>query len=186
MKEQDIAVVDESLRELFGVTGPEYKKACHDEWEVRDRKQRAEEAIQERFRPHWKKIMSIVRRELNKRGIHFTTNHCGYQRVAHVDTSAKEPSAVGIGHIEYNTMPYIHIKMWLGNGIKLEWDGGVDSASRFSRYFDVLLATLDGFIQGVRTAGGKDCPTCHMPKLGNQYKSGMCQRCKECNGSLWL
>jgi hypothetical protein len=181
MNNTDQETISAALQELHGVTGPECKEAHRDEWQVRDRVRVAEEEMQARFRPHWLKIMNIIRRECRKRGVRFLANHCGYQHADHVRID-KEPSAVGINHVEYTVSPYIHIEFWLGYGVSFSWDGYAKSAEAFERKFTVMLATLDGYLSGAKQYG-KDCVRCG---LGEKDK-GKCQRCKVCvDGSMFI
>jgi RNA binding exosome subunit len=183
MNTKDKQTVSEALSELFGVTGPECEKAHREQWAVMDRIRNAEEEMQARFRPHWARIIGIIRRECNKRGVSFTANHSGYQGVEYVrvDKQPSDVSAVGINHTDYTVSPYISIEFWLGYGIKIGWSGYAKTANEFERKFDVLLSTLDGYCTAARKHG-KDCDTCGL----REKDKGKCQRCRTCkDGSMW-
>lgn len=187
MNEADTRTIDESLKQLFGLTGPAYKDACQAERRAQDAVRVAEEEMQDQFRPHWKKIMAIVRRECAKRGVRVVANREGVDRVARVETYKGEPRAVGVGHIAYTVSPYIHVELWIGHGMSIEWGGYAQTAAEFQRKFAVLLATVDGYMAGCLANGGRDCATCGMPKIVDQYDGGKCQRCVECSGgSMWM
>jgi molybdate-binding protein len=181
MNDKDRETVAEAMKQLFGKTGDEYRDASRAEWGVRDRVRVAEQEIQARFRPHWNKLMAIIRRECKARGVRFTANHSGYQGVEYVRID-KEPSAVGINHIDYTVNPYIHLEFWLGYGMKIEWSGYAKTTEDFVRKFAVLLATIDGYLSKAKSHG-KDCETCHLARKD----VGRCERCEACNdGSMWF
>lgn len=187
MRDDDKTVVGDALIELHQKSCPEYREALHAQWRAEASTREAEEALQERFRPHWKRIVAILRRECAKRGMTFTANHCGRNMVAHVGVTAKPPAAVSIDHCKFVVHPYIRLDFWIGHGVKLEWEGHANTADAFERKLDVLLSMLDGYVLGCRVAGGRNCATCAMPKIENQYKKGNCDRCKTCkNGLLWI
>jgi hypothetical protein len=186
MNFNDMAIVRVGLHELYSVTGPRYKEACRVEQKANQEKRDAEASVQEKFRPQWTLITNIIRRELKKRGL---TGDFGYGNHGdHVNfVPDNDPPSVSIGHIDYDTAPSIRVEVWIGHGVKLEWSGYSKTAEKFARKFDVFLATIDGYMAGVKAAGGKTCETCGMPKVTSQYKGGQCDRCKKCvGGSLWL
>lgn len=184
MKNEDRIVVESAFGVLFGEAGKEYKAACVDEWRVRDRVKKAEEDIQERFRPIWIKVINIIRRECKKRGIMFAANS-GCSRLGNIHV--EEPGydqvhAVGIGHIDYDTHPYISIDFWTSYGIELKWSGYAKTVEEFERNFEVLLATIDGYMKAA-CLRGRDCANC---KLSEKDKNH-CERCRVCvDGSLMI
>ena len=191
MNKIDEKIVQEGLAELFGVTGPKYRAAAYAEYEAHKVRRLAEEEVQERFRPQWRKITGIIRRELRRRGIRGSLDHRGYGGNDCVffgpsksNPGHKEANTVGIGHIEYDTTPSIHVYIWIGHGVELKWSGWAKDGAHFARKFDVLLGMLDGYLLAAKLAGGRDCATCDLHPVKEKDK---CERCRTCrDGSMWL
>ena len=182
MNAKDKTTIAEAMQLLHGKTGPRYRAASYAKSRASIEKQEAESELQATFRPHWIKIRNIIRRECAKRGVRVIPDY-SYIRGNECYVSKREESAVGVNHQDYTVSPYIHVELWTSFGIDLKWSGYAKTVDEFERKFTVLLATIDGYMVGVRSVKPRECSDCKLEER-KKYK---CQRCRQCNeGSLYI
>ena len=182
MKQSDKTIIATALNELHGVTGPAYIKATNEYTRAMFARDDANNDLQKRFAPSRNQIIAIIRRELRARGLSCERQYAPSDS-PHVYFKPNDTHAVGVNHIEYTIHANLDVEVWVGHGLTVKWSGPYDTAEHFERSFSVFLATMDGYMAGVKAAGGKDCKTCG---LLERWKF-TCDRCKKCKeGSLWL